>query len=67
MLTDDSTPEELEKLSELASQVISNNHLYLVIASTQPELREAVYERIKPFLKFKPQPFWQIMNVNKPQ
>lgn len=59
---DDSSPEELQRLSALAGQVVSNNHLYMILSEADPSVREAVYERIKPFLRFKPRPFWQIMN-----
>lgn len=60
----DFTPEEQEeqRMIELAGQVANDNHLYLILVEVNPPLRRLVYDRLRPFLTFKPKPFWLMMS-----
>ena len=54
------TPEDLlalEEVKELADKVHSNGHFKTIVRSARPEMREGVYNLIKPFLKFTPVKF----------
>jgi len=48
---------EIQKLKMLAANVQDDTHFRGILQQVNWEMRRAAYNRIKPFLTFKPKPF----------
>lgn len=52
------TEAELRTFKRLAAQIINDDEFGDLLAKSSPANRLTMYESIKPYLSFKPKPYW---------
>lgn len=55
--------EKIKEVEEMAGKVVDVNHLKSILRDAKPHLRKAVYDQLKPHLKFKPPPYWVLSKL----